>query len=167
MQTSHSYGQRGFTIIEVLIVLAIASLILLVVFLAIPSLQRNSRNNQRTVDVSSLANGVNEYKNINSSRLPSEWTGICSGLAGESWCWIGWGTPGEDVHVDLSYFTSSQVQILNVGTGVGADSSSGAQDRVRIVVGAKCDGQDAIPGPSRGFVLLFTLENNRPQCRAV
>jgi prepilin-type N-terminal cleavage/methylation domain-containing protein len=33
--------QQGFTIIEVLIVLAIAALILLIVFLAVPALQRN------------------------------------------------------------------------------------------------------------------------------
>ncbi|HPW47952.1 MAG TPA: prepilin-type N-terminal cleavage/methylation domain-containing protein, partial [Candidatus Saccharibacteria bacterium] len=33
--------QKGFTIIEVLIVLAIAALILLIVFLAVPALQRN------------------------------------------------------------------------------------------------------------------------------
>jgi prepilin-type N-terminal cleavage/methylation domain-containing protein len=37
----------GFTIIEVMIVLAIAGLIMLVVFLAVPSLQRNSRNEPR------------------------------------------------------------------------------------------------------------------------
>ena len=35
---------EGFTIIEVMIVLAIAAMILLVVLLAVPALQRNSRN---------------------------------------------------------------------------------------------------------------------------
>lgn len=38
---------RGFTIIEVMIVLAIAGVIMLVVLLAVPALQRNSRNYQR------------------------------------------------------------------------------------------------------------------------
>ena len=41
---------EGFTIIEVLIVLAIAGLILLVVFLAVPALQRNARNTQRNAE---------------------------------------------------------------------------------------------------------------------
>ena len=45
----------GFTIIEVLIVLAIAGLILLVVFLAVPALQRNSRNTSRNNDGARLA----------------------------------------------------------------------------------------------------------------
>lgn len=158
--------QRGFTIIEVLIVLAIAALILLVVFLAIPSLQRNSRNNQRVADVSALVNGVNEYKNLNNNRLPGEWTSTCSGLDGEPWCWIGWGTLGEDIRVDLSYYTSDQVQILGVSSGVEADGSDAAHGLVRIITGATCDGADAVPGPNRGFAVLFTRENNSPQCRA-
>ncbi len=35
---------EGFTIIEVMIVLAIAALILIIVLLAVPALQRNSKN---------------------------------------------------------------------------------------------------------------------------
>lgn len=47
--------QSGFTIIEVLIVLAIAGLIMLIVFLAVPALQRSSRNTQRESDASKVA----------------------------------------------------------------------------------------------------------------
>ena len=36
--------RSGFTIIEIMIVLAIAGLIMLIVFLAVPALQRASRN---------------------------------------------------------------------------------------------------------------------------
>lgn len=52
--------QKGFTIIEVLIVLAIAGLILLIVFLAVPALQRNSRNTQRASDASKVAAAVSQ-----------------------------------------------------------------------------------------------------------
>lgn len=38
---------KGFTIIEVVLVLAIAGLIFLAVFLALPALQRNQRDTQR------------------------------------------------------------------------------------------------------------------------
>lgn len=51
---------EGFTIIEVLIVLAIAGLIMLIVFLAVPALQRNSRNTQRTNDASLIAGAIND-----------------------------------------------------------------------------------------------------------
>lgn len=52
----------GFTIVEVLIVLAIASTIMLVVFLAVPSLQRNQRNNLRRHDLSLLTGVLLEYR---------------------------------------------------------------------------------------------------------
>jgi prepilin-type N-terminal cleavage/methylation domain-containing protein len=60
-----SKPQGGFTIIEVLIVLAIAGLILLIVFLAIPALQRNAHNTSRKEDVSSLVAALNEYTDNN------------------------------------------------------------------------------------------------------
>lgn len=52
--------QSGFTIIEVMIVLAVAALIMLIVFLAVPALQRNARNTNRTADATKVAGGINE-----------------------------------------------------------------------------------------------------------
>lgn len=48
-------NQVGFTVIELLIVLAIAGLIMTIVFLAVPALQRNSRNSSRKKDASYIA----------------------------------------------------------------------------------------------------------------
>jgi len=50
--------QRGFTIIEVALVLAVAALIFLVVFLAVPALQRNQRDDARKRDVSNVVAAV-------------------------------------------------------------------------------------------------------------
>jgi prepilin-type N-terminal cleavage/methylation domain-containing protein len=63
--------QEGFTIIEVLIVLAIAALILLIVFLAVPSLQRNARNTQRKSDIANLASAMSNFEGNNSGALPT------------------------------------------------------------------------------------------------
>lgn len=63
--------QEGFTIIEVLIVLAIAGLILLIVFLAVPALQRNSRNTQRQSDVASTASAAANFAGNNNGNLPT------------------------------------------------------------------------------------------------
>lgn len=57
--------QKGFTIIEVLIVLAIAGLIILIVFLAVPALQRNSRNTQRKNDATAVLGATQEDVNNN------------------------------------------------------------------------------------------------------
>lgn len=62
---------RGFTIIEVMIVLAIAALILLVVFLAVPALQRSQRNNARKTDASRVAAAIVDFTSTNQGALPS------------------------------------------------------------------------------------------------
>ena len=61
----------GFTIIEVLIVLAIAGLIMLIVFLAIPTLARSSRNTQRKHDVATILEAVSRYELNNSANFPA------------------------------------------------------------------------------------------------
>lgn len=67
-------AQKGFTIIEVMIVLAIAGLIMLVVFLAVPALQRNSRNTTIKNDASALAAGISEYASNNNGSAPNKIT---------------------------------------------------------------------------------------------
>lgn len=64
-------GSRGFTIIEVMIVLAIAGLILLIVFLAVPALQRNARNTTLKNDASAVAAGITEYVSNNDGAYPA------------------------------------------------------------------------------------------------
>jgi prepilin-type N-terminal cleavage/methylation domain-containing protein len=63
-------SEKGFTIIEVMIVLAIAGLIILIVLLAVPALQRNGRNTAIKNDASALAAGVAEYASNNDGKLP-------------------------------------------------------------------------------------------------
>ena len=60
LQTVKQKRDEGFTIIEVLIVLAIAGLIMVVVFLAVPALQRNSRNNQTKTEANNALSAYNE-----------------------------------------------------------------------------------------------------------
>ncbi len=52
------FNTLGFTIIEVMIVLAIAGLILLIVFLAFPNLRRNADNNGRKHDAALLVAAI-------------------------------------------------------------------------------------------------------------
>ncbi len=64
-------SNEGFTIIEVMIVLAIAGLILLIVFLAVPALQRNARNTTLKNDASAIAGGITEYVSNNNGAQPT------------------------------------------------------------------------------------------------
>ena len=72
--TKRKFDQKGFTIIEVLIVLAIAGLIMLVVFLAVPALQRNSRNTTLKNDASALSGAFQEYVSNNNGTNPASIT---------------------------------------------------------------------------------------------
>lgn len=62
--------KRGFTIIEVVLVLAIAGLIFLMVFIALPALQRSQRNNQRQNDINRFFTAFQQYQAHNSNKLP-------------------------------------------------------------------------------------------------
>lgn len=62
--------QEGFTIIEVMIVLAIAGLILVVVLIAIPQLQRNQRNENRRSVASRIVTEINAYAGNNGGVYP-------------------------------------------------------------------------------------------------
>ena len=64
-------NQSGFTIIEVLIVLAIAGLILLIVFLAVPALQRSQRNTSRKNDAARVSAAVTSFVSNNNGTLPA------------------------------------------------------------------------------------------------
>lgn len=62
---------KGFTIIEVVLVLAIAGLIFLMVFIALPALQRSQRDTQRRNDLSRAQTAVNNYQTNNRNKLPT------------------------------------------------------------------------------------------------
>lgn len=63
--------KRGFTIIEVVLVLAIAGLIFLMVFVALPALQSGQRDTARKSDVSTIASAVTTYGNNNRGTFPT------------------------------------------------------------------------------------------------
>lgn len=68
-------SKRGFTIIEVVLVLAIAGLIFLMVFLALPALQRSQRDTQRQDDIARLQAALINYQTNNRGKIPTTLTG--------------------------------------------------------------------------------------------
>ncbi len=72
MQTIKNRKEKGFTIIEVVLVLAIAGLIFLIVFLALPQLQRSRRDTQRRNDAGRIMAALESYAANNNGNYPAE-----------------------------------------------------------------------------------------------
>lgn len=70
MTKQHSNIKSGFTIIEVVLVLAIAGLIFLMVFIAYPALQRSQHDTQRTDDMARVQTALANWQNNHNNRLP-------------------------------------------------------------------------------------------------
>ena len=79
-----SQTKAGFTIIEVVLVLAIAGLIFLMVFVALPALQRSQRDTARRNDMSRVDTSLVQYQTNHSTNTnnlpdgPSFWQGAAS-----------------------------------------------------------------------------------------
>ncbi len=127
---------KGFTIIEVMIVLAIAGLIILIVLLAIPALQRNGRNTALKNDASAIAAGVSEFKSNNDGAPP---TSISATTIT--------GSGGTQSNVAIK--TSS-------GATVSAGNAPGA-GAIQTTIGAACPGST---GNARSVAIYYTPEGS-------
>lgn len=149
MKKLQDRSDKGFTIIEVLIVLAIAGLIMLIVFLAVPALQRNSRNTQRNSDASLIASAVNDCLSNRNGQASS-----CNSMTSAT--------------SSLSQFidTSRLSQLTNIATPVGTPTAPGSattiSNEARIYFSARCqpDGATATGGLARDYVVLFRIEGS-------
>ena len=71
MKINRKFNNKGFTIVETLIVLAIAAVILIIVLLAVPALQRSSRNATVKNDASTIAGAVSDFESTNGGSVPN------------------------------------------------------------------------------------------------
>lgn len=69
--TKINSNKKGFTIIEVVLVLAIAGLIFMMVFIALPALQRSQRDTQRSNDIARVQTALNNYQANNRGAIPT------------------------------------------------------------------------------------------------
>ncbi len=135
-------NQKGFTIIEVLIVLAIAGLILLIVFLAVPALQRNSRNTQRKNQMGGYGSAVSEWVNNNNGKVPS--------------------TAGDVTAINNLAANGIITEPTAVVTGAQSTALT-TLDTMQLVTGAKCDTTNVgntIAGSTRNIAIRYTIEGS-------
>lgn len=130
--------EKGFTIIEVVLVLAIAGLIFLVVFLALPALQRNQRDTARKNDVGIVASAINSYSSNNKGALPTTEANV----------------------TDYAGNMSNNIANVSVTTTTSATAGSGAEvDKIVVVTGAQCgDNGATTSGTARQSAVIVKLE---------
>lgn len=130
---------KGFTIIEVVLVLAIAALIFLMVFVALPALQASQRDTARKNDASSVAAAAQNYMSSERKALTAD---------AES--------DFQNKYVnELDQYEKDNVTVKSFSTDEGTPES----DEVQIVVGAKCDGTVVKRGVSRSAAVFVQLES--------
>lgn len=168
MNVKDTNGKNGFTIIEVVLVLAIAGLIFLMVFIALPALQRNQRDTQRSNDLSRVATALNKYQSNNRGRLPNDaaaWgaqdeTGAATGFINN---YLKSG--GDDFADPSGKPYTFAVADATVPTGV--DATTTALDTVRIyyTTEATCNGESVRTGQgNRKVAFRLPLEGGGVSC---
>ncbi|MEX2006755.1 MAG: type II secretion system protein [Candidatus Saccharimonadales bacterium] len=139
----------GFTIIEVVIVLAIAGLIMAIVFIAVPQLNRNARDNARQNVANRLHSELGTYAANNSGTYPF----TTSALA------------------DFSSRYASTIKMTNPSTGstysldfASSDGANPSADQILIHRGARCTGEQASGTSSsattRSYALRVALDRS-------
>lgn len=144
MTKNNIKSKKGFTIIEVVLVLAIAGLIFLMVFIALPALQRSQRDTQRRDDMARFLSQLNQYQANNNGKVPSD--GLTSDQAGAYQTFIdNYLKAGNDTFSDPS--TGADYHIYKFtkctsSTCASATTGNGAKmGEVSVYSNAKCNGE--------------------------
>ncbi len=147
------HRKKGFTIIEVVLTLAIAGLIFLMVFIALPALQAAQRDSQRRSDVGIIVAAVKSYMK-NNSGLPPPDSGWDAGTSRPdeygNWQTVSDSIPLKRYLVDLD--AGGVTKVVSVRNLIERNSAwlkyrienpdRKYYDYVSVVVGAKCPNLD-------------------------
>lgn len=181
-------SKKGFTIVEVALVLAIAGLIFLMVFLVLPSVQRTQRDAKRRDDVGRLLTAITKYQTNNRGSLPSvlkegdaatsgEVTWDQASAAGDgaiSWEGLYKSFLGESFEDPAGYHYVLSIRDCEANTGSGdnsctfgnqeidrASSPENAGYKMFVVRRAACDGSRAIKSDNpRKVAVLYKMEGS-------
>lgn len=172
----------GFTIIEVVLVLAIAGLIFLMVFIALPTLQRSQRDTQRRNDLARISTQLSQYQTNNNGRLPA--AGTLAPLDGDTTlptCSTSSGSTSNSAACFVRNYMNSvnasenefvdpdgwayglTIEVLTNGTQGTANTFDHI---VYIYEHAKCNGEMAeYSSNARDYAIMYKLEGSGTYCQ--
>ena len=162
--TNKQQTQKGFTIIEVVLVLAIAALIFLIVFLAVPALQRSQRDTQRRSDVGRLQAAASNYAGNHQGTVPTTASVTTTGPSGFVSKYIT--SIGDKFEDPLK---GPYTMTAGVATTAPASSTTYSSDGQKIwyLAGGRCAADGTLTSgasTTRAFAIVTVLENNDLYC---
>jgi len=153
----------GFTIIEVMIVLAIAGLIMVIVFIAVPQLQRQQRNNARTSVINRISTEVNNYASNNVGAIPTADNNATTGFVGTTG-----GFYVRYINNNASQFNDPSTGNIMTFSAWASDAavSSSTVGTVFYATGRICNGEASTNtgAGNRNFVVMSKLEGGAIYC---
>jgi prepilin-type N-terminal cleavage/methylation domain-containing protein len=171
----HNKEQSGFTIIEVLIVLAIAGLILLIVFLAVPTLQRNTRNSSRKADAGRIATATGSFISNNNGTLPATAADADSIYADAGTPGVLKGLGGVILPVATGQLVANKISVKAVplgSTGTQPVLTPATGDAVGLIPGGSCTSSNTSGlgtgtvvigyGSASSTAIIYTVETASP-----
>jgi hypothetical protein len=148
-----------------MIVLAIAGLIMLIVFLVVPALQRASRNTSRKEDASRLATAVSTFVSNSNGDLPCESTGtFASGSGGDAQTVLSdAGKLGQLSFSNGAECSTSAAPATNtfmITDAAPGTAPAAADNEVVVFLGSTCSGTYAVSAGTRQAALVYPLETS-------
>jgi prepilin-type N-terminal cleavage/methylation domain-containing protein len=148
------YKDGGFTIIEVMIVLAVAGLIMAIVLIAIPQLQRNQRNSARRDIMGRVKTEVDSYSGNNNGRVPL----VAADLTAFTSRYLN----GVNIE-DPQSGTNMTITVANPAVVAGAVPAS-VVGAIRYQAGVSCNGELIAAGSARSYAMWTQLEGGAVYC---
>lgn len=139
--------KNAFTIIEVVLVLAIAGLIFLIVFLALPGLQRSRRDTQRKSDAGKVLSQLENYASNNNGNYPT--------------------TTATQTDFTSKYVNATDYKDPSTNTGYSFDwggTAGTTTGTIYVGVGKKCSGTSFATGGS-SVAIIVPIESGGAYCQ--
>jgi len=152
--------KNGFTIIEVVLVLAIAGLIFLMVFIALPALQRSQRDSARKSEVATVISAITNYQSNNSRGQVPTGANIAQYVTGNTDANSAQLESGTTIIVrDTQYSANRTITAkLTSGDNTGADELG--PDQIKVYFGSKCtdESNKLTKGTAKQVAVVVALE---------
>ncbi len=176
MEKGVSKIKRGFTVIEVSLVIAIGGLIFLMVFVALPGLRASQRDAQRRDDMLAFVETIKKYQTNNRGALPTgvgivEYNKEESGS--NSWQAFYNNYLNSFIDPDGNYY-KLDVRNCEGATELGEECDDGGIDdkslseteyTILVIKKAKCSGSKAtLVSNPRNLAVLYRLEGSGVYC---